>query len=481
MKNGKKNTGKVWAWIGTIFFGLSAIAMCGFCSPFFALLSLNMLPIQKWKDFKKNKLKIGKALSIIIGFVLFFVGMALVPPADDTGTDTPDRNTPVSDTTEPSSDDTTTATSTVSVTTDDVTDTATDKTTTTATEATTTTTTEATLPEDSTFSIHYIDVGQGDAALVECDGHYMLIDGGYPENSSKIYTILKNLEVEKLDIIVASHPHEDHLGGLAGALNYTTADLVLCPVTAYDSEPFNDFKKYADTITVPEVNDTYKLGSATIDILGVNSTSEANNSSIVLMIAYGETKFLFTGDAEREAEQTILGTGADLSCDVLKVGHHGSDSSTSYVWLDAILPKYAVISVGKHNSYGHPTDAVLSRLRDAEVKTYRTDLNGDVYATSDGKTVTLTSMKEATDDEIFTAGQIPTEPPTAPPTEAPTNPPVQQQPAGTNYVLNTSSEKFHYPSCGSAKKIAAHNRSEYTGTRDELIAMGYSPCGNCHP
>lgn len=477
MRNVKKNKRKVWAWIATIFFGLSAIVMCGFSSPFFALLSLNMLPIQKWKDFKRNKLKIGKALSIILGIVLFILGMALVPPAENTKTNTPDRITPVSDTLEQSSESAaTTDTATKVVTIIDVTNT-----TTATTEAAITTTTETTLPEDSTFSIHYIDVGQGDSSLVECDGHYMLIDGGYPDNSSKIYTILKNLEVEKLDIIVASHPHEDHIGGLAGALNYTTADLILCPVTAYDSEPFNDFKKYADTITVPEVNDTYKLGSSTIDILGVNSTEDTNNSSIVLMITYGETKFLFTGDAERDAEQTILSTGADLSCDVLKVGHHGSDSSTSYVWLDAILPEYAVISVGKDNSYGHPTDAVLSRLRDAEVKTYRTDLNGDIYATSDGKTVTITTDKTASDDDIFTEGQIPTEPPTEPPTEAPTNPPVVDTPSTRDWVINTNTGKFHYPSCSHATKIKSSNRWDYNGTRDDVVGMGYSPCGSCHP
>lgn len=473
MRNVKKNKRKVWAWIATIFFGLLAIVMCGFSSPFFALLSLNMLPIQKWKDFKRNKLKIGKALSIILGIVLFILGMALVPPAENTKTNTPDRITPVSDTSEQSSESAaTTDTATKVVTIIDVTNT-----TTATTEAALTTTTETTLPEDSTFSIHYIDVGQGDAALVECDGHYMLIDGGYPDNSSKIYTILKNLEVEKLDIIVASHAHEDHIGGLSGALNYTTADLILCPVTAYDSEPFNDFKKYANTITVPEVNDTYKLGSSTIDILGVNSTEDTNNSSIVLMITYGETKFLFTGDAERDAEQTILSTGADLSCDVLKVGHHGSDSSTSYVWLDAILPEYAVISVGKDNSYGHPTDAVLSRLRDAEVKTYRTDLNGDIYATSDGKTVTITTDKTASDDDIFTEGQIPTEPPT----EAPTNPPVVDTPSTRDWVINTNTGKFHYPSCSHAKKIKSSNRWDYNGTRDDVVGMGYSPCGSCHP
>ena len=119
-------------------------------------------------------------------------------------------------------------------------------------------------------------------------------------------------------------------------------------------------------------------------ILGVNGGSDTNDTSIVLKVTYGKTSFVFAGDAERDAEQAILNRGTDISATVLKVGHHGSDTSTSYLWLREVMPDYAVISVGKGNSYGHPTDDTLSRLRDADVKTYRTDLNGDITFTSDG-------------------------------------------------------------------------------------------------
>lgn len=338
------------------------------------------------------------------------------------------------------------------------------------------------IPDSSSFSIHYIDVGQADAALVECDGHYMLIDGGNKADSNVIYSVLKNSAVSKLDIVVGTHAHEDHIGGLPGAFNYTTADLTLCPVTAYDSDAFGDFKDYADKngggITVPSVGDSYKLGSATVDILGLNGGSDPNNTSIVLKVTYGSTSFLFTGDAEREAEQAILNRDADLSATVLKVGHHGSDTSTTYPFLREVMPKYAIISVGKGNSYEHPTDDNLSRLRDADVTVYRTDLNGDVYVTSDGTTVSISTDKSVSEEEIMTpGGGNHVTPPVV------TNPDSEEsQPAaGTDYIVNTNTGKFHYPSCGSVKKMKESNKMYYNGTRDELISQGYDPCGNCHP
>lgn len=341
------------------------------------------------------------------------------------------------------------------------------------------TTTE--LPANSTFSIHYIDVGQADAALVECDGHWMLIDGGNKEDSSIIYTVLRNAGVPKLDIVVGTHAHSDHIGGLPGAYNYTTADLTLCPTTNYDSDAFDDFKWYAEKngggITIPSVADTYTLGSATIDILGVNDGSDTNNTSIVLKITYGSTSFIFTGDAEREVEQAILNRGADLSATVLKVGHHGSDTSTTYPFLREIMPEYAIISVGEGNSYGHPTDNNLSRLRDADVKVCRTDLNGDIYLTSDGQTVSITSDKSASKEDILTPGGIVVSPPPA------TQDTIQNDApsAGTDYIVNTNTGKFHYPSCRSVKQMKESNKMYYTGTRDDLISRGYDPCGNCHP
>lgn len=328
------------------------------------------------------------------------------------------------------------------------------------------------LPEGSSFSIHFIDVGQADAALVECDGHYMLIDGGNKADSNIIYSVLKKAGVQKLDIVVGTHAHEDHIGGLPGAFNYTSADLTLCPVTSYDSNAFDDFKRYADnngnSIIIPTVGDKYGLGSSVVTILGVNGDSDTNNTSIVLRIDYGETSFLFTGDAEREAEQAILDNGAGLSATVLKVGHHGSDTSTTYPFLREIMPQYAVISVGEDNNYGHPTEDALSRLRDADITVFRTDLQGDVFCTSDGKEVTFSVARNADANTLGTAA-------TQTKTEAPTEAPVAEAEAEVEMVwISGSGKKYHsHSGCSNMK-----NPSQVTRAKAE--SMGREPCKKCY-
>ena len=254
------------------------------------------------------------------------------------------------------------------------------------------------LPADSTIEVHFIDVGQADAALILCDGEAMLIDGGNVGDSDVLYTYLSDRGIDDLEYAVVTHAHEDHVGGMSGALQYAYAETVFCPVTKYDSKAFTNFaakvKEQKNTITVPEAGDVYTLGSATFEILHCDpNADDPNNTGIVLRIDYGETAFLFTGDAELEVEDWILEEGFDLDSTVLKVGHHGSSTSTGYRWLYEIDPAYAVISVGKDNSYGHPHREVLDRLKDAGTTVYRTDKNGDIVCIGDGKTVTFTTDK----------------------------------------------------------------------------------------
>lgn len=335
---------------------------------------------------------------------------------------------------------------------------------------------------NSTFSIRYLDMGQADSTLIECDSHYMLIDGGKKDSSSKIYTILKNNNIDYLDIIVGTHPDEDHIGGLAGALNYATARMVLCPTVEHDTDAFKDFAKYAEQngngIIVPEIGDVYPLGSAKVTILGVNGGTETNDTSIVLKIQYGETSFLFSGDAEGVAEEAVLNSGVDLSATVLQVGHHGSADSTTEAFLNEVMPAYAIISVGAQNTYLHPTEEVLERLERAGAEIYRTDLQGEIEIISDGKTIDISTEREASVEEIMLSGEAAAKMQEQTRNQESTN---VVAPSGTDYILNTNTKKFHYSTCKSVKQMKAKNTAYYTGTRDEVIAKGYDSCGNCHP
>ena len=249
------------------------------------------------------------------------------------------------------------------------------------------------------LTIQYIDVGQADAALVECNGEYLLIDGGNRGDSDVLYAILKRKGITHLNYVVGTHGHEDHIGGIAGALEAcSSVGVVYSPVTEFDSKTFENFKKAAEEkagkLTVPNAGDEFMIGNAKVKILGpVTEYEDPNNTSIVLKITFGKTSFLFTGDMEYDAEIDLIESGADVSADVLKVGHHGGSTSSCYRFLRAVAPKYGVISVGEGNSYGHPHDEPLSRLYDADVEVFRTDEVGDVICTSDGKNITFETKK----------------------------------------------------------------------------------------
>ena len=338
------------------------------------------------------------------------------------------------------------------------------------------------------FTIYFIDVGQADSALVLCDQKTMLIDGGNVSDSDLIYTFLRKHGVKHLNYVIGTHAHEDHIGGLAGALNYATVDVAYSPVTSYNSRAFSNFVRYLEKhnvkITVPTIGDTFYLGSAKVQLLGPQRMyGNINNTSIVLKITYGETSFLFTGDAERESEADILAAGYDLFSTVLRVGHHGSDTSTTYPFLREIMPQYAVISVGKRNSYGHPDDNTLSRLRDADVLVYRTDIHGDITCTSDGSVVQIQTQKNVPPlfHDHVRHGAISRE------HEESTQENNQSTVNATNtpdaevsYIGNTRSLVFHYSWCSAVVRMNTENRISFSG-RDDAFAQSFRPCGICKP
>ena len=248
------------------------------------------------------------------------------------------------------------------------------------------------------LTVHYIDVGQADCTLLECGGQTMLIDGGNVDDSSLVVSYLKNQGIEHLDYMVCTHAHEDHVGGLSGPLNTCTVGTVFAPVTEYESVAFENFIQYTHEqgvdVTVPEADSSFLLGEARVIVLGPRKTyEEPNDTSIVLRVDHGENSFLFTGDMETAAEEDLLAAGCDLDVDVLKVGHHGSSTSSSYLFLREVMPEYGVISCGAENTYGHPHEEVSSRLYDAGVTVYRTDEQGTVVATSDGTEIRFATEK----------------------------------------------------------------------------------------
>lgn len=247
--------------------------------------------------------------------------------------------------------------------------------------------------------VHYMDVNQGDAILIESDGKAMLIDAGKNEEGQKVIDYLKKEGIKKLDIVVGTHPHEDHIGGLDRVIDEFEIGKVILPEVSTNTRTYEDLLNSIDRkgLKVDGATEGQKLslGGAEISILGPvgKEYEDLNNSSVVLRLIYGKRSFLFTGDAGMLAEQDILDSGAELHSDVLKVGHHGSKYSTGKDFLEAIKPSYGVISVGKGNEYGHPADKTIRRLEAAGVSIYRTDLNGTIIISSDGTSLKVESEK----------------------------------------------------------------------------------------
>lgn len=246
------------------------------------------------------------------------------------------------------------------------------------------------------LKVHFIDVGQADSILIQTpDGKSMLIDAGNNADGQAVVSYLKGQGVSKIDILVGTHPHEDHIGGMDNVINSFEIGQIYMPKVSHTTKTYEDvltaISRKGLKITSPTPGSTFSLGEVRFTILAPNSSTyeDMNDYSIVLKMEYGNTSFLFTGDAEQVSENEIIAKGYNLKADVLKVGHHGSSSSTSQAFLDKVSPKYAVIMVGSDNNYGHPHKETMDKLEAKGIPVYRTDENGTIVATSDGTNITF--------------------------------------------------------------------------------------------
>jgi len=296
------------------------------------------------------------------------------------------------------------------------------------------------------FEIHFLDVDQADCALVIADGKTMLIDGGNPGDGPKIIDYLRTQGVHKLDFLIATHPHSDHIGGLPYVVeNIEITQAFISPfvhTSATYEELLDNLDKANVATAVPKTGQEFDLGGADCRVIANGGGfDDANDASIILRVAYGDVSALFTGDAEVPAEDAALASGMNLRSTILKVGHHGSETSSGQPFLDAVDPEIAVISCGKDNSYGHPHADTLKKL-DCEVR--RTDEEGTVVLASDGLTVTAKG----------------------------------ETPVFKIYIGNWQSKKLHLIGC---EYLPSFQNMDFFWKRSMAIDAGYVPCGSCKP
>lgn len=364
---------------------------------------------------------------------------------------------------------------------------------------------------DGTLSVTFLDVGQGNAVLVEQGGAYMLIDGGNRDYSSFVVSYLKEQGVEELAYVIASHYDADHLNGVVGALHAFSCGQVLAPDYVTDTRVYESFERVIKeqdiALAYPAVGDTYTLGDASFTVVCPKAydPKEDNDNSVGIRLVYGDTSFLICGDAGKAEEQAMLDSGVTLESDVYLASHHGSEGSSSEAFMRAVSPSAVVISAGAGNSYGHPTRTVLDRVKACEAALYRTDLQGTITVTSDGTSLSwsVDATQDYRDGDEVAAGaaDITGTSGAADTADSAAQASVAADTAGSaaqassggetaadgtadvtgEYVLNTNTKKFHRPSCSSVAQMSPENKAAFSGSREELIAAGYDPCKRCNP
>lgn len=328
------------------------------------------------------------------------------------------------------------------------------------------------------LTVTFLDVGQGNAVLVQSGGEAMLIDGGDREYSSFVVSCLKNAGVTELSYAVASHYDADHLNGIVGALHAFPCAEVLAADYVTDTRVYESFceviAEQGIELVYPKAGEVYEIGDASFTVVCPDSYdhADANDNSVGIRLVHGANSFLICGDAGEASEEAMLKSGVVLDSDVYLASHHGSDGSSSAEFLEAVSPEAVVISVGKDNQYGHPSARVLDDAAAVGAEIYRTDLQGTITVTSDGEqlfwnTEPAAEKEQSVSEEASGGAEQ----------EA-----ILSEGDGQDiYILNQNTKKFHLPSCSSAKDINSENRAEFQGTREELTGAGYEPCQRCKP
>lgn len=325
------------------------------------------------------------------------------------------------------------------------------------------------------LAVHFIDVGQGDSEFVELpNGETMLIDAGEREYGNTVSDYISALGYSEITYLVATHPHSDHIGGLPQIFD----DFDVLNVYMPDAESSSDiYGEFLDKVEQEGCSVTKAAESVSvIDTDGLSAYFVApcstgydslNDYSAVLKLTYGSNSFLFMGDAEETSENEIT---ADVSADVIKVGHHGSDTSSSQQFVDRVSPQYAVIEVGEGNSYGHPNSETVTRWQNTGAQVLRTDELGNIVIVTNGTDITVSSDVQGND----TASDSQSESSTSSQTQ-------QSENSDYSYVLNTSSKKIHTPDCSAVPSISQKNIEYSDKSLQQLESEGYQPCGLCNP
>lgn len=312
--------------------------------------------------------------------------------------------------------------------------------------------------------VHFIDVDQGDSILVESDGEYMLVDAGEENKGDVVVDYINSLGISCLKYAVATHPHSDHIGGMDDVINNIDVQNIIMPDAITTTKCFENMLDAAENKNVNVIEaiagNSFELGNFNCTIVGpINESEDMNNNSVVIKLTYGEDKILLTGDCSKAEERDIVNSGADISADLLKAGHHGSSTSGTEEFIKSVNPGAAVISCGRDNDYGHPHKETMDTFNKHNIEVYRTDTMGTIVADCSGNGI---SIKSENKTEMVAENED-----------------NKNYDIENKYILNTRSKKFHKPDCGSANNIK--DKEEYTGSAEELKSMGYSPCGTCKP